>query len=546
MAQCLRFKIHEPVGSFDGIALSSSEKKTSSLLKSSLVVSAMTMLSRVLGLVRDILFARMLGAGGDADVFYIAFKVPNFFRRLFAEGAFAQAFVPVLSEFRERGSYAAVRHFIDRVAGCLGVSLIGLVVFVVLASPLVAGIFGFGYWLDEDKTKFWLTSDLLKITFPYLFLISMTGFAGAILNSYDRFAVPSVTPVILNLTLIVAAAFVSPHLDRPVMALAWGVLVAGVLQLGFQLPFLARLALLPKPKVDWKDESVRKVLRLMAPAMFGVSVGQINLLLDTVLATFLVDKSVTWLYFSDRLMELPLGIFGIGIATVVLPSLSRQHSSGGKGYSQTIDWALRMILLIGVPAAIALAVLAQPILFTLLQYDKMEKFDIVMSSYSLQAYSLGLVAFMLIKILASSYFSRQDTKTPVKVGVIAMASNMVLNLLFVVPLMMLWDIGHVGLALATSCSAFLNAGLLYRGLRKADVFLPQAGWVLFFVRLCLANALMIVTLVVLSFVFGDFSEKGVVERIVDLSLLIFAGAITYLVGMLAMGMRPKDLHPLKS
>jgi putative peptidoglycan lipid II flippase len=501
----------------------------------------MTMLSRVLGLLRDILFARFLGAGGDADAFYVAFKIPNFLRRLFAEGAFAQAFVPVLSEYRENGSVAAVRHFIDRVAGCLGVTLLGVVALVVLCSPVVTAVFGSGFLFRDEYDKFWLTSDMVRITFPYLFLVSMTGFAGSILNSYDRFAVPALTPVVLNLCLIIAAACISPLLDRPVFALAWGVFVAGILQLCLQLPFLARLGLLPRPKVDWKDESVRKVLRLMAPAMFGVSISQINLTLDTVLASFLIDGSITWLYFSDRLIELPLGVFGVGIATVILPNLSRKFAANDDRFSATIDWGIRIILLIGVPATIALIVLAEPILMTLFQYDQMRSHDIDMASFSLKAYALGLSAFMLIKVFASAYFSRQDTRTPVRIGIIAMVANMVLNLAFVLPLMWFWNLGHVGLALATTCSAFLNASLLYRGLRKNNVLLRSSGWLVFLSRLIPASTLMCVVLFFLASRQPSYIDLDVWQRITSLSYLVAAGGVTYLAVLVLAGMRMRDL-----
>ncbi|MFT5085056.1 MAG: putative peptidoglycan lipid II flippase, partial [Lentisphaeria bacterium] len=464
--------------------LASEAVKKPGLFRSSVVVSVMTMLSRVLGLARDIVIARLVGAEANADAFYLAFKIPNFFRRLFAEGAFSQAFVPVLSEYRANGSKAAVQHFIDRVAGCLGLSLLALCSFAVVASPAVTVIFAFGF-LDEPE-KFWLTSDLLRLTFPYLFLISMTGLAGAILNSYDQFAIPAITPVFLNISLIFAAVVVAPWFQEPAMALAWGVLAAGAIQLTFQVPFLLRLGLIPHPKVDWSDESVRKVLRLMAPAMFGVSVSQINLLFDTILAALLPTGSVSWLYLSDRLVELPLGVFGVGIATVILPSLSRQFSKGTDQFSLTLDWALRIILLVALPSALALIMLAEPILYTLFQYGKIEPSDVDMVRVSLSAYAIGLTAFMLIKVLASGYFSRQDMKTPVRIGVIAMLSNMVLNVLFVVPLHVFWQVGHAGLALATSVSAFINAGLLYRGLVQSEAYTPSAGWARHFLRLLLA------------------------------------------------------------
>ncbi len=495
-----------------------------------------------MGLARDIIFARYIGAGGDADAFFVAFKIPNFLRRLFAEGAFSQAFVPVLSEYRANGSHAAVREFIARISGCLGISLVALTVLVVMASPLFTAVFGFGFYLNSPE-KFQLTSDLLRITFPYLLLISLTGLAGSILNSYDRFAVPAVTPVILNITLILSAMFVSPMFETPVFALAWGVLIAGVIQFFFQLPFLRKLGLLPHPKVDWGDESVRKVLKLMAPAMFGVSVSQINLLFDTILASFLPTGSVSWLYFSDRLTELPLGVFGVGIATVILPSLSRQFLKGTEEFSRTLDWALQMIFLIGLPSTIALIVIAEPLLFTLFQYDQTKASDIVMSSWSLRAYAIGLTAFMAIKVLASGFFSRQDTMTPVRIGVIAMVSNMFLNVLFVVPFHFIWSLGHVGLALATSISAVLNGGLLYRRLRKDAVYRPSRGWRVFFLRSLVANLIMLLALITVTQNQSGFEGLNWSARIFGLLLLVGAGLISYLSALVICGYRVSHLRP---
>lgn len=505
------------------------------------MVSSMTMISRVLGLLRDIVFAPLLGAGGSADAFFVAFKIPNFLRRLFAEGAFAQAFVPVLSEYRAAGSMAAVRHFIDRVAGCLGLTLVALTAFVVVASPVVASIFGAGFLLKHPE-QYALTVDLLRITFPYLLLISLTGFAGAILNSYDRFAVPAFTPVFLNVVLIVAAVFVSPMFNEPVFALAWGVLVAGVIQFTFQLPFLTRLGLLPHPKVDWSDESVRKVLKLMAPAMFGVSVSQINLMFDTILATFLPSGSISWLYFSDRLVELPLGVFGVGIATVILPNLSRLHANGVSAFSATLDWAIRMILLIALPAAVALVVLAEPLLYTLFQYGKYSPNDVTMASYSLQAYALGLTAFMLIKVLASGFFSRKDMRTPVRIGIIAMVANMGLNVAFVVPLHYYWQVGHAGLALATAASAFLNAGLLLYQLRKQDAYAPSPGWGLFMMRVGTANAVMLLALLVAALYLPAFMALDWTARVMNLTIFVVAGVVAYTLTLMITGLRLRDLH----
>ncbi|MGQ9425511.1 murein biosynthesis integral membrane protein MurJ [Gilvimarinus sp. F26214L] len=505
------------------------------LLRSSAVVGSMTMLSRVMGLIRDIVFARFIGAGPDADAFFIAFKIPNFLRRLFAEGAFSQAFVPVLSEYRERGSRAAVQELVDRVAGCLGSVLLTVTLIAVVGSPAVAGLFAMGF-LDDDY-KFGLTSDFVRITFPYLFLISMTGFAGAILNSYGRFAIPAFTPVLLNVALITAAIVVSPLFDPPALGLAWGVLAAGVVQLLFQFPFLYRLKLMPSPKVDWNHEGVRKILALMLPAIFGVSVSQINLLLDTVIASFLPTGSITWLYFSDRLSELPLGVFGIAIATVILPTLSRQHQAQDpRRFAATLDWSVRMIFVIGVPAAAALMVLAEPILFTLFQYGKTGTRDVLMAGYSLRAYSLGLLAFMLIKVLAPGFFAQQDTKTPVKIGVIAMIANMVLNIAFVLPLIKL-ELGHMGLALATSVSAYLNAGLLFWGLRRSGTYRFQPEWLRFALGLILGTAAMVAVLVLALGYWEDWSRWGALERALRLLAVCAAGAGVYAAGLLLAGLR---------
>src|SRR5690625_4508134 len=388
----------------------------------------MTFLSRILGLIRDIVLARLIGASPLADAFFVAFKIPNFLRRLFAEGAFSQAFVPVLSEYRQQGSHAAVKALVDRVAAALGSVLILVTVLAVVGAPALTTLFAPGFWNDE--VRFAATSEMIRITFPYLLLISLTGLAGGILNSYDRFAIPAFTPVWLNVSLITAALVAAPWFEEPAFALAWGVLVAGVIQLLFQLPFMRQLHLLPTPVMDWKHPGVRRILKLMVPALFGVSVSQINLLLDTVIASFLPAGSVSWLYYSDRLSELPLGVFAVALSTVILPNLSRPDAAKSvEQFTRTMAWSLRLVLLIAIPAAIALMILAQPILVTLFYYgDVMTQRDIAMASYSLMAYSAGLVMFMLIKILAPGYYARQDMVTPVKIGVIAMVSNMALNL----------------------------------------------------------------------------------------------------------------------
>ncbi len=524
------------------------KKADGGLLRSSGVVSFFTMLSRFMGLARDIIFARVIGAEALADVFFVAFKIPNFFRRLFAEGAFAQAFVPVLGEYREKGSQAALRDLANRVFGTLGLSLLLLTLVVVLASPLLAALFA-PKWYLNDPFKFNATAEMLRITFPYLLFISMTGVAGGILNSYDRFAVPAFTPLLLNISLIFAALIAAPWFDQPTYALAWGVFAAGVVQFVFQLPFLARIHMLPVPVVDWRHPGVKKILALMGPAIFGVSVSQINLLLDTMLATFLPTGSVSWLYYSDRLSELPLGVFAVAIATVILPNLSRHHAaSSAEAYSQTLDWALRLVLLIAVPAAAALMLLAEPILATLFLYgDVMTPRDMSMATYSLRAYSLGLVAFMLIKVLAPGFFARQDMRTPVRIGVIAMVSNMCLNLLFVLPLHHYWQIGHVGLALATSVSAFLNAGLLWYALRKKAIYLPSRLWLRFMVNLIAAVAAMLAVLMLVANQFDALNalvwqQLGWWQRSSAVAIICSCGFAVYLAVLWLGGMRPSDLR----
>ena len=511
-----------------------SGKKQGGLLRSTGVVSIFTMLSRVLGLVRDVVIAHLFGTGGGADAFFVAFKIPNFFRRLFAEGAFSQAFVPVLSEYRTQREHAEVCLLVSYTMGSLGGVLLAVTLLCVAFAPAVTFLFAPGFYDLPDK--FGLASDMLRLTFPYLLLISLTAMLGSVLNSYGRFAMPALTPVLLNVCLIGAALLVAPMMETPVMALAWGVLAAGVVQLVFQFPFIKQIDLLTPPRWGWSDPGVKRILTLMLPAMFGVSVAQINLLLDTILASFLVDGSVSWLYYSDRLMELPLGVFGIAIATVILPSLSRKHANqSAEAFSQTLDWAVRMVLLIGVPAALALVVLASPLLITLFQYGEFGANDVARASLSLQAYGGGLVGFMLVKVLAPGYFARQDTKTPVKVGIKAMATNMVFNLALIVPL------AHVGLALATTLSAAVNAGLLWAGLRREGVYRAQPGWWVFLLRLGGASALMVAVILLLNKDLEQWLVWGWQQRGAYLALLVAAGIATYFGVLLVSGMRLRDL-----
>ncbi len=497
----------------------------------------MTSLSRVLGLVRDIVFARYFGAGGLMDAFVVAFKIPNFLRRLFAEGAFSQAFVPVLSEKRSNGSQQEVKQLTDAVAGTLGGVLLLVTAIGVVAAPLLIMLFAPGFVGEDDR--FELASGMLRITFPYLFLISLTALAGGILNTYSRFAIPAVTPVFLNLSLIGAAIWLSPQMEVPVTALAWGVLIGGVVQLLFQIPPLLRLGMLPRPRFRWHDSGVRKIIKLMIPTLFGASVAQINLLLDLVIASMIAAGSMSWLYYSDRLMEFPLGVFGIALSTVILPKLSGQFAQEDQAaFNRTLDWALRLVVLIALPAAVGLFLLAEPMLVLLFQRGAFTAHDVDMAALSLMAYSLGLVGFILVKVLINGYFSRQDTRTPVKFGLVAMAANMGLNILFVGWMVLDgYRAPHVGLALATAGSSLLNAWLLYRGLRNRAVYTPLTGWGRYALQVGGALAAMAAFLYWSDGLFVGWLEQPLWNRITLLSGVIVAAAGIYFALLYLLGMR---------
>ncbi len=511
------------------------------LLKSTAVVSGATFGSRILGFVRDVLFAQLFGAGAATDAFFVAFKIPNFMRRLFAEGAFSQAFVPVLSEYKSQREQAEVRSLVAAVSGTLGSFLLLLTLAAIAGAAGLVWVFAPGF--SDQPEKFALTTELLRITFPYLLLISLTALAGGILNSYGRFAPPAIAPIWLNISLIAAAVVFAPMFDQPMEALAWGVFAAGLLQLASLMPGLWRLGLLPRPRWGWRDSGVRRVLKLMLPAIFGSSVAQINLLLDTIIASFLISGSVSWLYYSDRMVEFPLGVFGIALATVILPSLSQRHAEADpQAFSRTLDWGLRWVLLIGAPAAVGLILLSGPILSTLFQYGAFDGHDVAMARLSLMAYGLGLLGFMLVKVLAPGYFARQDTRTPVRIGVIAMVANMAMNLVFVVPLAMAGVEGpHAGLALATSLSAFINAGLLFRGLRREGTYRAEPGWGDFTLRLLAANVLLALLLWQASPPLEAWVAAGLGERASWLAGLIAAAALLYFTSLWLLGLRPAAL-----
>ncbi|MCG3721651.1 murein biosynthesis integral membrane protein MurJ [Vibrio cincinnatiensis] len=511
------------------------------LLKSGIIVSAMTFISRVLGLVRDVVVANLMGAGASADVFFFANRIPNFLRRLFAEGAFSQAFVPVLTEYHASGDKEKTRALIAKVSGTLGVLVTVVTLLGIVFSGVVTALFGAGWFLDwlnggPAAEKFELASLLLKITFPYLWFITFVALSGAILNTLGKFAVSSFTPVFLNVMMILSAWYISPSLAKPEVGLAIGVFLGGLVQFLFQLPFLIKAGMLVKPKWGWKDPGVVKIRTLMIPALFGVSVSQINLLFDSFVASFLQTGSISWLYYSDRLLEFPLGLFGIAIATVILPALSRKHVDAHQtGFAQTMDWGVRMVILLGIPAMLGLMVLAKPMLMVLFMRGEFTASDVQQASLSLFAYSAGLLNFMLIKVLAPGYYSRQDTKTPVRYGIISMLSNIVFNAILA------WFYGYVGLAVATALSAFINMALLYRGLHRQGVYRVSRQTVWFVVRLILAGAVMVTAIYWQLEAMPVWLEWGLTQRTLTLSGLIVFGALAYLLGALLFGVRVKDL-----
>ncbi|HEY5623517.1 MAG TPA: murein biosynthesis integral membrane protein MurJ [Gammaproteobacteria bacterium] len=512
------------------------------LLKSTSVVGSMTILSRISGLARDIGFAHWFGASIVMDAFFVAFKIPNLLRRFFAEGAFSQAFVPVIAEYRANCSGPETRELLDRVTGTLGAVVFLITAAGVAAAPILIMIFAPGFLGDDGRYD--MATDMLRFTFPYLFFISLTALAGGILNTFRRFAVPAFTPVLLNLVLISFAAWVAPGMERPAMGLALGVFVAGAVQLLFQLPFLLQLGMLPLPKWGWAHEGVKRILKLMLPVIFGSSVAQINLLFDTLIASFLAAGSISWLYYSDRLMEFPLGVFGIAVATVMLPHLSEHHAKASpERFSASLDWALRLVLLIAAPAALGLVVLARPLLTTLFYGGAFTANDVTMATASLLAYAVGLLGFILVKVLSTGFFSRQDTRSPVRIGVMAVVLNMALNVVFVVAMVRSeFYAPHVGLALATTLSSLFNAVMLFRGLRREGVYRPGLGWSRFGSQVIVATVVMSAAVVWVRDRAGDWLAMSLAERVWTLAVCVLGGIFVYFAACLVVGLRPASLR----
>ena len=532
--------------------------KAPSLLRSLLTLSGGTFISRILGLVREMAIAWVFGASAATDAFWVAFRIPNFMRRLFAEGSFSVAFVPVLTEVKETQSHAELKELVSRTVGTLGTILLVVVALGVLGAGWVTR--GFAPGSIDEPAKFALTTDLLRLTFPFLLFVSLTALAGGILNSFNKFALPALTPVILNVCMIAGALWLSPHLEVPIMAMGWAILAAGILQLLIQFPSLRKLDLLTLPRWGWRHPGVRKILRLMVPTLFGSSVAQVNLLLDTLIASFLITGSQTWLSQSDRLLEFPLGIFGIALGTVILPTLSRHHvSTDWVGFSKALDWGLRMTLLIAVPATFALVLLSRPILFTLFQHGEFTPHDVDMASMSLSALALGLPAFALVKILAPAFYSRQNTRTPVRAGIISMIASMLLNVIFIAALLLLWrtpetaDSGwldrlssvpglHMGLALASACASYINLSLLWRALKREGIYQAQAGWLVHITRLGIACAAMVAILWLGLEYWSDWADVSAASRVMRLGALVVAGGGSFVAALFVSGFRLRDLR----
>jgi len=504
-----------------------------SLLRALATVSSMTFISRILGFVRDLVIARAFGAGFATDAFFVAFKLPNLLRRLFAEGAFSQAFVPIFAEYKNRRGEQEARLLVDRVAAVLALALFVVALIGVLAAPLIIYVTAPGFAATPDK--FGLTVDLLRITFPYIFFISLTALAGGILNTYSRFSVPAITPVLLNLSFIGFALWGAPYFDPPVTALAWAVFVGGVAQLALQVPFLARLGLLPRFRLDFRDEGVRRILRQMGPAVFGVSIGQVSLVIYMIFASFLVTGSVSWLYYADRLMEFPIGLLGVALGTILLPSLSRHYADRSQQeYSGLLDWGLRLTLLLAAPAAAALALLAVPLVATLFHYGAFDAADVFATRRAVLAYSLGLIGLVMVKVLAPGFYARQDIRTPVKIAIVTLALTQVMNFAFI------WPLQHAGLALAIGLGACINAALLLRGLLRRDIYRPLPGWPVFLLKLAIAVYIMGAMLWLASGSDASWLAMGAATRAVNLTGVVLLGAASYFMVLWLLGFRLAD------
>jgi len=517
-----------------------------SLFKAASTVSLLTLASRVTGLARDLLMAAMFGATAMTDAFNVAFRIPNLFRRLFAEGAFSQAFVPALAHSREVDGEDATRRLIGSVATVLAWTLLLTCVIGVAAAPVLVWLLASG--LQQDPRGFEAAVLMTRWMFPYIGFMSLVALSAGILNTWKRFAVPAATPVLLNIAMILAAWLGAPWLAgkgiEPIYAMAGGVMLGGVLQLGVQVPALRRLGLLPRIGIAWsqvrdawRDPGVRRIAGMMAPALLGVSVAQVSLLINTQIASHLAAGSVTWLFYADRLMEFPTAMLGVALGVVLMPQLAAARAGGDSArYSAMLDWGLRLVVLLAVPSAIALLVFAQPLVATLFHYGAFRDTDVGQVSLALTGYGTGLVGLVAIKVLAPGYYANHDMRTPVRIAVVVLVITQLLNFVLVP-----W-LRHAGLALSIGIGALVNAGWLLVGLRRRGSYVPLAGWARFLLQVLAASALMAIFLIWGAQAFpwvGLREQMG--HRIALLAALIAGAVVLYFVALTAAGMRLKDV-----
>ncbi len=515
-------------------------RQNMNLLKSMLSISAMMLLSRITGLVNLVIGANLFGAGAAMDAFQVAWRIPNFLRRLFAEGAFSQAFVPVFAEYRAKRSVDDAKLLSDHVASVLALILFVVTIMGVITAPILVYVTASGF--NADATKFDLTVQMVRITFPYILFISMVALAAGVLNTFSSFKIPAFTPVLLNLSMIAASLFLAPYVNPPIMALAWGGVIGGVVQLAFQVPALQRIGMLPV--LSWRpsklaearrDEGVSRILKLMIPATLGVSVAQISIVINTQIASHLGDGAVSWISYADRIMEFPSALLGVALGTVLLPSLVKHHADENPHeYSRLLDWGLRITLMLTLPAALAMAILATPLLSTIFQHGAFTANDVMMTRSALMAYSIGLSGIILVKILAPGFYARQNIKTPVKIAIFTLAVTQLFNLAFVP------YFKHAGLTLATGLGACVNAGLLFYFIRKHKFYTPQPGWWIFMLKIVVALCAMGALLWWMAGAESVWLKMSTLAKVGKLTGVIAAGIVVYFACLWAMGFRLKD------
>ncbi|WP_226813534.1 murein biosynthesis integral membrane protein MurJ [Candidatus Profftia lariciata] len=503
------------------------------LLTSLVKISLITIFSRMLGFIRDILIAQYFGAGMATDAFFIAFKLPNLLRRIFAEGAFSQAFVPILAEYKNNKSKEETRTLLSYVSGMLILVLTVISILGILTAPLVINITAPGFVYFPEK--FQLTCKLLQITFPYILFISLASLAGAILTTWNFFLISAFTPTFLNISMIFFSLFATSYFHPPIISLAWAVTLGGLLQLIYQLPYLKNIDMLVLPRINLRHTGLWKIMKLMGPAIIGVSASQISLIINTIFASFLKSGSVSWLYYADRLMEFPAGVLGVTLGTILLPSLAKSISCGCyEEYSSLIDWGLRLCFLLALPSSIALGILSKPLIIILFQYGQFTAFDTKMTQNALIAYTIGLMGLILVKVLAPGFYSYQNIKTPVKIAIITLIITQLMNLFFI------WPLKHVGLSLSIGLSAYLNASLLYWQLRKQNMYIPQPGWKIFLIKVIISVIIMTIILISIIFFMPAWNSGNTLTRLLRLIFIILGGLFSYFISLSLLGVRIHD------